>query len=110
MKNLTWQNPEQLFVAQELINKVKSKCCGIKDEVRTRKILSISNSLASAGNIAYAIGTEDWRKLDVGGILVTLYRLFTDVRFITKVKKDFIETEMDKSLADEIKELDSYFK
>jgi len=33
VKNLTWQNPEQLFVAQELINKVKSKCCGIKDEV-----------------------------------------------------------------------------
>ena len=32
MKNLTWQNPEQLFVAQVLINKVKSKCCGIKDE------------------------------------------------------------------------------
>ena len=31
MKNLTWQNPEQLFVAKELINKVKSKCCGIKD-------------------------------------------------------------------------------
>ena len=30
MKNLTWQNPEQLVVAQELINKVKSKCCGIK--------------------------------------------------------------------------------
>ena len=30
-QNLTWQNPEQLFVAQELINKVKSKCCGIKD-------------------------------------------------------------------------------
>ena len=30
MKNLTWQNPGQLFVAQELINKVKSKCCGIK--------------------------------------------------------------------------------
>ena len=30
MKNPTWQNPEQLFVAQELINKVKSKCCGIK--------------------------------------------------------------------------------
>ena len=35
MKNLTWQNPEQLFVAQELINKVKSKCCGIKgDKIR----------------------------------------------------------------------------
>ena len=33
MKNLTWQNPEQLFVAQGLINKVKSKCCGIKDNI-----------------------------------------------------------------------------
>ena len=33
MKNLTWQNPEQLFVAQELIDKVKSKCCGIKDDI-----------------------------------------------------------------------------
>lgn len=77
-------------------------------EVRTRKILLISNSLASAGNIAYAIGTEDWRKLDVGGIMVTLYRLFADVRFITKIKKEFIEKEMDKVLAKEIKELDSY--
>ena len=37
MKNLTWQNPEQLFVAQELINKVKSKCCGIKDILKFYK-------------------------------------------------------------------------
>ena len=78
-------------------------------EVRTKKILSISNALASAGNIAYAVGTEDWRKLYVGGVLVTLYRLFTDARFITKVKKDFIDTEMDKVLANEIKELDLLF-
>ena len=44
MKNLTWQNPEQLFVAQELINKVKSKCCGIKDKkfsFREKKIYPI---------------------------------------------------------------------
>ena len=37
MKNLTWQNPEQLFVAQELINKVKSKCCGIKEYYKQMK-------------------------------------------------------------------------
>jgi len=36
VKNLTWQNPEQLFVAQELINKVKSKCCGIKEYVKVK--------------------------------------------------------------------------
>lgn len=79
-------------------------------EVRTRKILLISNVLASTGNIAYVIGTEDLGKLDVGGILVTLYRLFTDVRFITRVKKNFIDQEMDKVLEKELKELDSYFK
>ena len=57
MKNLTWQNPEQLFVAQELINKVKSKCCGIKEvlnlldkrqeniEQLTKHISSISGSI-----------------------------------------------------------------
>lgn len=79
-------------------------------EVRTRKILCISNALASAGNIAYSVGTEDWRKLDVGGIMVTLYRLFTDARFISRIKKQFIEGEMDKVLEKEIKELDSYFE
>ena len=42
MKNLTWQNPEQLFVAQELINKVKSKCCGIKDY---KKIIEIREKI-----------------------------------------------------------------
>ena len=41
MKNLTWQNPGQLFVAQELINKVKSKCCGIKVEILLIVISSI---------------------------------------------------------------------
>jgi len=34
VKNLTWQNPEQLFVAQELIKIVKLKCCGIKDVMK----------------------------------------------------------------------------
>ena len=42
MKNLTWQNPEQLFVAQELINKVKSKCCGIKVIFNLNKPLYVS--------------------------------------------------------------------
>ena len=79
-------------------------------EVRTRKILCISNALASSGNIAYAIASEDWKKLDVGGILVSLTRLFTDVRFISKMKKSFIENEMDKVLENEIKELESHFQ
>lgn len=78
-------------------------------EVRTRKILCISNALASTSNIAYVIGVEDWKKLDFGGILVSLYRLFTDIRFICRIKKIFIENEMNKALEDEIKSLDAYF-
>lgn len=78
-------------------------------EVRTRKILSISNFLASSGNIAYSVILNDWKKLDVGGILVTLHRLFSDVRFITRIKQDFIEKEMDKVLEKELKEIESYF-
>ena len=46
MKNLTWQNPEQLFVAQVLINKVKSKCCGIKDKMEIPLIPRIISELA----------------------------------------------------------------
>ena len=41
MKNLTWQNPEQLFVAQVLINQVKSKCCGIKDYKTIERIMKM---------------------------------------------------------------------
>lgn len=75
-------------------------------EVRTRKILSISNALASSGNLAYVIETEDIKSLDAGGLLVTLYRLFTDIKFMTRVKENFIQQEMDKVLEQEIKDLD----
>ena len=79
-------------------------------EARTRKVLSYSNALASLGNIAYAIGTEDWRKLDVGGIIITIGRLFSDIRFITKLKKDFIQGEIDKVLEQTIKNIDAEFE
>ena len=49
MKNLTWQNPEQLFVAQELINKVKSKCCGIKDENKSYKEIAALMNMTTKG-------------------------------------------------------------
>jgi len=59
-------------------------------EVKTRKILLYSNVLASGSNVIYCALTEDLRKLDVGGLIVTLYRLFTDIKFIREVKQEFI--------------------
>ena len=74
------------------------------NEVRTRKILLISNAVASCANVIYvgiasgistytgnAEGVNDaLSKLDVGGILVTLKHLFSDGRVITKIHNDFI--------------------
>ena len=65
-------------------------------EVRTRKILSYSNYIASASNLLYvtisaAFGNgAAFRKLDIGGFVVTLYRLISDSNFIQKVKEEFI--------------------
>ena len=76
-------------------------------EVRTRKILSYSNIIASASNIiAVAIGVaigaatdnpERIKKslsyLDIGGYMVTIYRIVTDYKFIKQIKQEFLEKE-----------------
>lgn len=59
-------------------------------EVRTRKIVTYSNILASCSNMAYVAATKDFKKLDIGGIIVTLYRLFNDIEFIRKLKHEFV--------------------
>lgn len=86
-------------------------------EVRTRKILLYSNSISSSLNLAYvgantSFGNagEAWKKLDLGGLLVTLYRLFSDVSFITRVKEQFIQEEMDKVTKDALANLESMYK
>lgn len=59
-------------------------------EVKTRKILSYSNFLASSSNVIYTAITRDLTKLDVGGMIVTVYRLITDYKFIREVKEEFV--------------------
>lgn len=59
-------------------------------EVRTRKILSYSNLVASSSNLAVVAMTGDMSSLDLGGLAVTVYRLITDRKFIRQVKEEFI--------------------
>lgn len=59
-------------------------------EVKTRKILSYSNAVASSSNLAVVAITKDFRLLDLGGLAVTIYRLITDAKFIRQVKEEFI--------------------
>lgn len=59
-------------------------------EVRTRKILSYSNLIASSSNIAVVGVTKDFNKLDLGGLAVTIARLMSDYSFIKSIKEEFI--------------------
>lgn len=63
-------------------------------EVRTRKILSYSNLMASGSNVIVSALTQDARKLDIGGMLVTLTRIASDYKFIHEIKKDFLKNEL----------------
>ena len=80
MKNLTWQNPEQLFVAQELINKVKSKCCGIKvnikanDELFLERLIKVINE-----NLSNVDFTVENLADEVGISRVQLHRKLKDL-------------------------------
>ena len=65
-------------------------------EVKTRKILMYSNYIASTSNLI-AVGIRTYngdesavKSLDIGGIMVTIYRLITDTEFIQKVKEEFV--------------------
>ncbi len=68
-------------------------------EVKTRKILSYSNIISSTSNLLFvsgnmAMGKEDaLRYLDIGGLMVTVYRIATDGKFIRRIKQEFIEQE-----------------
>lgn len=73
-------------------------------EVRTRKILSYSNAIASSSNLlavgvaevaAFYTGNADLagkglRYLDVGGLVVTTHRLLTDKKFVSEIKREFL--------------------
>lgn len=66
---------------------------------RTRKILSYSNAIASGSNIVYVTlssylgNRKGLKKLDIGGLLVTIYRLISDYRYVAQLKREFLKNE-----------------
>ena len=79
-------------------------------EVRTKKILLISNAIASTSSVIATCITQNPKNLDIGGLIVTVMHLFSDIRFMAKVKKEYIEGEIDKKLQAELDELDVLYK
>lgn len=71
-------------------------------EVRTRKILSISKSIAEGSNIIATAITKDIHNLDIGGIVYTLYRLLKDIDFITEVKLEYMGSSFNRKIMGDI--------
>lgn len=76
-------------------------------QIKTRKILLLSNAIASSSNVIWVggnawMGNESaWKDLDIGGIMVTAYRLVTDIKFISRIKKEFLDSEWQKRVIGE---------
>ena len=79
-------------------------------EVRTRKILLISNSIASTSTIINTAITRNPKNLDIGSLLNTITHLFTDLHFIAKIKQEFINNEISDRLKKEIDEIDLLYE
>ena len=78
-------------------------------EVRTRKILLLSNTIASTSTTINAYITHNPRHLDIGSLLSTVAHLFSDIRFICKIKQEFIENEIQNRLQSEFNEIDKLY-
>lgn len=77
-------------------------------EVRTRKILMYSNVIASVSNLVIVGVTQNLKLLDVGGLIVTLHRIYTDQTFIRNVKREFVLGEFNKLIEGEVLKLQEF--
>lgn len=75
--------------------------------VRTKKIINISNAIATTSNIlwvganVYGGDKTQIKNLDVGGLLVTIYNLTHSAAFIRKVKEEYIATSFNRMIQGE---------
>lgn len=65
-------------------------------QVRTKKILLISNAIATSSSVLQAAVFKNPRCLDLGGAAVFVYRLFSDRSFIAKLEQEYLDAELDK--------------
>ena len=78
-------------------------------EVRTRKILLYSNSIATTSSVIATFITKNPKVFDFGSGLSTVTRLFFDVKFILRIKEEFIQARIDEDLQIELDRIDKIF-
>ena len=73
-----------------------SDFCTEMYQARTKKIILISETIAASSSIVQALIAENPKCLDLGGAAVLVYRLFSDARFIAKLKEEYVQSELNK--------------
>lgn len=76
-------------------------------EVRTRKIILYSNTMSSLLNVAVVGASGNFKQLDVGGLIVTLYRIMSDRERIREIKAQFVNETLDGILKKEEDEVNN---
>lgn len=74
-------------------------------QVRTKKIILISDTIAASSSIVQTSITKNPKCLDLGGAAVLVYRLFSDTRFVAKLKEEYVQSELDKIYDKRVKAL-----
>lgn len=71
-------------------------------QVRTRKILTVSNCISSSSNVLVSAGVaiktktplEGAKRIDIGGFIETVHRLVVDTKFINEIKREYIKENL----------------
>ena len=82
-----------------------SDYCTEMHQVRTKKIILISETIATSSSVVQASITKNPKCLDLGGAAVLVYRLFSDTRFIARLKEEYVQSELDKIYDERAKDL-----
>lgn len=76
-------------------------------KVKTKKVILYSNLISSTSNVIYTSITKDFKKLDIGGFITTLFNLYKSQEFIKRIKEEYINSKLDEYYKKEIKKLDN---
>lgn len=79
-------------------------------KIRTKKILLYSNLIACGSNILYCLFAKNAKKLDVGGILVAISKLFADISFFDKIRFEFLNSQLNELYQKRMDNLKSYYE
>ncbi len=74
-------------------------------QARTKKIILISDAIATSSSVVQASITKNPKCLDLGGAAVLVYRLFSDARFIAELKGEYVQSELGKVYGERAKGL-----